>query len=467
MRNDPAQVLARSDRSFLVAAAGCGKTETVARASGTLSEGRQLVLTHTHAGVRALKDRLRSVGASPGQVHVDTIAGFALRYAAGYPTLSGIVTAKPKTTAEWTSIYDAGRRVVDTRAGRRVLGESYAGLYVDEYQDCTIDQHSFVLTLAETLRCRLVLDPLQGIFGFAGRLVSIDDISLTFERLPDLETPYRWMNTNPALGEWLTRVRADLLAGRAVDLDGAPIRRGEVSQQSQVNNCYRLAGVPGSAVAVGRWPNDCHSIARRLGGQFTVMEPIECPDLLGWAIQLGDANGPRRASLLVEFAKVCMTQIAPSLGAAPAVLASGALPTIRSNTPNPATVGALIDVANDQSLAPALGAMQSIAAIEGPVLHRRELWRDMEKTIREHLAHPEPGLAETAWTVRDRGRQGGRRVEFRTVSRTLLVKGLEFDHAVVLNADAHSAPDLYVALTRASRTLTVLSANGRVTPRAD
>jgi DNA helicase-2/ATP-dependent DNA helicase PcrA len=66
--------------------------------------------------------------------------------------------------------------------------------------------------------------------------------------------------------------------------------------------------------------------------------------------------------------------------------------------------------------------------------------------------------------VRDRGRQTGRRVEYRTVSRTLLVKGLEFDHAIVLNADAHNRSNLYVALTRGSRSLTVLSSGVTVSP---
>lgn len=51
------------------------------------------------------------------------------------------------------------------------------------------------------------------------------------------------------------------------------------------------------------------------------------------------------------------------------------------------------------------------------------------------------------------------------MSRTVLIKGLEFDHAVVLDADRHNVVNLYVALTRASSTLTVLSAGSAVTPR--
>ena len=44
-----------------------------------------------------------------------------------------------------------------------------------------------------------------------------------------------------------------------------------------------------------------------------------------------------------------------------------------------------------------------------------------------------------------------------TVSRTLLVKGLEYDHAIVLDADKLDTKQLYVALTRGSHRLTILS----------
>jgi DNA helicase IV len=38
-----------------------------------------------------------------------------------------------------------------------------------------------------------------------------------------------------------------------------------------------------------------------------------------------------------------------------------------------------------------------------------------------------------------------------------VVKGLEYDHAVVLNAERYSATELYVALSRSRKSLTVVS----------
>ncbi len=462
MPADVAEVLAHARRAVVVAAAGCGKTETVARAAGIHSEGRQLVLTHTHAGVRALKDRLKKVGAHPGRVQVDTIAGFAVRYASSFPTLSGLPATQPSTADEWTATYEAGRRVIDARVGRAVLAESYAGLYVDEYQDCVLAQHEFIMAMAEVLPCRVVLDPLQGIFGFAGPLVSFDDhLAPAFDRLPDLVTPYRWRDSNPDLGDWLIDVRTNIAAGQPVDLEHAPIQRVNASPATQVAICFEVAQRSGSVVVIGKWPRDCHSITQRLRGRFTVMEPVECPDLMTWAAQLDVATGPPRSATMIDFASRCMTQVGTRLRTARDAFGSGRLPILRATTPSREVIEALIAVASDPTFGPVPAAMAEIESMPGAILHRRELWREMAKAIRTNISDPHESIEAAARKVRDGGRHGGRRVEHRTVSRTVLVKGLEFEHAIVLNAEDHDGPNLYVALTRASTSLTVLS-RGRV-----
>ena len=464
MPPDPSEELARANRAFIIAAAGCGKTETVARAAGIHSQGRQLVLTHTHAGVRALKDRLAKVHADRRRVHVDTIAGFALRYAASFPIRSGLPSPKP-ASSEWSATYDAARRVLETSLGRTILSESYSGMFVDEYQDCISSQHLLVMAMADVLPCRVVLDPLQGIFGWAGPLVSYErDLAPTFDRFPDLVMPYRWRATNPSLGEWLLEVRRRLMAGDDIDLSGAPVRRGGVDPQTQVSVCLDVARVDGSAVAIGRWPNDCHVIAQRLLGRFTVMEPIECRDLLDWAERLEAATGPARAVVLVEFAALCMTQVSTALRSATAALRSNHYPALRASAANRPAVQALIAVASDPAMGPVLDAMSLIEATHDAVLHRRELWNEMKRAVSIYSRTQSSSLRDVAWNVRDSGRSGGRRVEHRTVSRTVLVKGLEFDHAIVLYADALGRPDLYVALTRGSRSLAVLSSSAVLRP---
>ena len=461
---DAAEELAHARRAYLVAAAGCGKTTAVAMAAGVHSEGRQLVLTHTHAGVKALRNRLQEVGAERREVHVDTIAGFALRYAASFPRTSGLASSEPATADEWASVYDAGRRVFEGRAGKSILKESYAGIYIDEYQDCVRSQHDLVMAMAEVLPCRVVLDPLQGIFGFAGELVSCDDDLADFDAVGDLTTPWRWQRTNPELGEWLVAVRDDLDHGRPIDLTGAPIGRGDSSPASKISACLGLAGAGGSVVAIGQWPRDCHSIATRLRGAYTCMEPMECPDLMSWATKLQESTGTARAAALIEFANKCMTRVGTVLGGAAESFRAGSVPPVRGGLETRAAVEALTEVAHEPALAPVSAAMAAIEQIPGRVLYRRELWREMARTLRVFGSDGHPTLPGAAWHVRDRGRHAGRRVEHRTVSRTLLVKGLEFDHAIVLDADAHDPANLYVALTRGSSSVTVLSKGDSVRP---
>src|SRR6266511_917508 len=381
---DPADMLAAAPRAYLVAAAGCGKTETIAKAAGVRAEGRQLILTHTHAGVKALKDRLRRVEAPRGKVRVDTIAGFALRYALGFPRRSQVPTAEPSRAEEWQAIYASGRRVLEARVGRRILAESFSALYVDEYQDCTTDQHGLILAIADVLPCKIVLDPLQGIFGFGGQtLVSVEnDIDPSFDRLPDLSVPWRWRNANPDLGEWLVSIRPDLEAGRSVDLGGAPVEWDARAPQSQRAACLRVAGREGSVVAIGQWAGDCHDIARRLGGAFTSMETIECSDLLNTSARIEEAAGPARAVAVVDFAASCMTRVNQELGAARARLAGGHLANPAGSPERRAAVEGLNEVANSADLGRVVDAMRAIDRLPNHIVFRRELWREMRRTIR-------------------------------------------------------------------------------------
>lgn len=142
--------LAGSDRSFVIAPAGFGKTELITR-SIEMTPGRSLVLTHTHSGVNALRDRLRMFGVTPDRFMVETIAGWGLRYASAYPALSGLEVERP-TGAAWPQVYAAAIAVLQSGAVRKVIQQSFSGAYVDEYQDCNHSQHQIVMAIAEAQR---------------------------------------------------------------------------------------------------------------------------------------------------------------------------------------------------------------------------------------------------------------------------------------------------------------------------
>lgn len=78
------------ERGSITAPAGCGKTQLIAE---TLIAHRQskpiLVLTHTNAGVAALRARLRRAGVPNSAYRVSTIDGFSMRLIAKFPARSG------------------------------------------------------------------------------------------------------------------------------------------------------------------------------------------------------------------------------------------------------------------------------------------------------------------------------------------------------------------------------------------
>lgn len=451
------ELLASSERVCLTAPAGCGKTELIARAVGHRVKGRQLVLTHTHAGVKALRDRLRKLGVPAVYYHVDTIAGWSLRYALAFPSLSGLETFHPQS-GEWGKVYESVSRLMQVSTIKKIVGYSYSGMYVDEYQDCALPQHQIVLKLADIIPCRIVGDPLQGIFDFEDPIVNWNtDVIANFPAMSPVTKPWRWSNVNPQLGEWLRCFRQDLLSGNAVDLQSGPLQWRQISPQERRTACFGLARATGSVVAIEKWPQSAHKLASELRGCFTSMEEMECKDLLSWCEKIENATGSSRAIAVIDFAATCLTKVSAELARIRAKIAIGDTSFDRLQKHKNVAL-CLQKVMLSHEIASVGRALEVLSRIEGSIVYRRELWNEMRRVIANH----EMGgnrLSEVAWMQRSRASLVGRLVERRVVSRTLLVKGLEFDHAVVLAADALNAKELYVAMTRGSKSLTVLSSH--------
>jgi hypothetical protein len=132
MHKDPdteiAILAASVTRGCVVAAAGCGKTEQIAR-SVQHTDGRRLLLTHTHAGVDVLRARLKRHQVSSEKFHIDTIAGWCLRYSASFPKRSGLTCHNPKDNYEWNAVYEAAERLIKCGAVKGVLTSTYSGLF--------------------------------------------------------------------------------------------------------------------------------------------------------------------------------------------------------------------------------------------------------------------------------------------------------------------------------------------------
>ena len=134
------------------------------------------------------------------------------------------------------------------------------------------------------------------------------------------------------------------------------------------------------------------------------------------------------------------------------------LPRVTARTPNVPLVRTVLEIAESPTPANVLAAAETIEAMPDIFVHRSELWRAIKRSIAVQRDEGLGTTLEAAVIVRDRARENGRAAQQRTVSRTLLVKGLEYDHAIILNAGLlNNAQDFYVAATRGRRTLNVLS----------
>jgi len=464
---DDAADLAQLGRGTVVAAAGCGKTDLIARAAAYL-DTRQLILTHTNSGVEALRRRLRRVGVPNDRVGVDTLDGWCLKYVSSYPGLSGGVPTDSEDFIDWGGLRQAMLRLLDTALAKRVLAASYAGVLVDEYQDCDYDQHALVSKLAELLPTRILGDPLQAVFRFRGEPPDwVRSVEAYFPRAFSLATPWRWRKpgASPDLGEWLAEVRQAMERGDDVRLRDPRISFVELDagnswQEPARNACFAAADRAGTVVAICKWPGDCHTIGRMTGGLFQCVEPIDAKDAGRMLQRLQDVAAGNRPEVLLRFLDAIASNTADALDAVRRALASAprrheALDEIAK------AVDRLRLVAEGGGAGVMALALESLAAIPGTRIFRRELLWAATDALRDAGEYAGLSFRDALRRRRNLTSHIGRRLARCSVGSTLLVKGMEFDHAIVVHSGGpkgFTVNDLYVALTRGSGSLTVLSA---------
>ncbi|WP_303774224.1 UvrD-helicase domain-containing protein [Anaerolinea thermophila] len=442
--NEVVELLANADEPVSVtAAAGCGKTEAIVRAVEK-SKGKQLILTHTHAGVASLKSRFRKYQIPESKYRVATIASWLLKYVLSYGSMSGFNNPRP-LKKEWSELYPAAEKLLIFPFMKEVIESSYNGIFIDEYQDCTISQHNIVKKLCEFLPVRVLGDPLQGIFGFSDDpLISWEeDVLHFFRQLPNLIKPYRWDRdgNNPLLGEQLADIRERLENNEVIDLRNfSEINWNEFSEQNQINelsknyNSNSILGIhTGEWIDVNRKKTPLDRLtARKMRGEYQCIEEMDCYSMMNFAR---------------EFYKY-----------------SGIVNRLRQSIENFLLEGIAYNdlpenLQNEIQRVSRISEIPEIIeiALKTTPVFRKELFREMQNAIKKHSTGKYSSLEEAAYVSRNLTRVNGRKIEGKIISRTLLIKGLEFDHAVVLNANLLDRNNFYVAITRGSKSLTVLS----------
>ncbi len=456
-----------SQCSYLVAPAGYGKTHVITEAV-TFSEGKpQLILTHTHAGVDAIKGRLRRLGVASKKYHVETIDGWALKWAHAYPYLCQINAEECLLEIDWDSIRQSVQKVLDCEFCSSVIKASYAGVFVDEYQDCNLDQHSFILKISNLLPLRVLGDPLQGIFGFGeNQLVNWEEhVSPNFDELPPLDTPWRWESVNASLGNSLSTIRKDLINSGTINLNLRKynpvffIRTNDTGEQAR-NSFYSIyrRSTAGERIAV-IYPNRNQAayFARRLGGKASAIEPVECKELLDRISQILILTGHERGLAIIDILKSCMTQIGNIFSTPIRKMREGQLPTTRRLRNNVNLVRLLIAAIENGDASSLKRLIEDLEALQNVVIYRKEFVSRLKRALEGCCLNADLSITDSLIEVRERDRVLGRSPYGHIVGTTLLLKGLEFDHVLVVNAQELDARNLYVALTRGTKSVTVIA----------
>ena len=475
-------------RGIMIAPAGHGKTTAIADCLLQCpKDSCQLVLTHTHAGIASLRTKFLNKGVPTNRYHIETITGFAQRYVLSFYGASVLPAEEEKSY--FSIAIEQCKAVMQSLVVQRIINLSYDGVFVDEYQDCTIEQHRMILELARNLPLHLLGDPLQGIFYFGDMpLVDFNKDLVGFQKFNPLTIPWRWHVTNQNLGEAIYAIRSKLECGEDIELqnvdDSILVRissteddRRKYLQQIIKNNnngsvliihpSYREMGKGGKFKFKGG-VTDRIQLKQRVDfeGQFVVLDAIDSREYYACAKQIDtyisqckqDEKTKRIAGLydIIKKLHFKMSEINKWIDKSRNCLT-------RRTGDNKHLSSTLRQKFETFECSQSLSTLQAVVHFISRLPEAKCYHRDFYLTINKcfDIAQSNNSSMYNAMKLlKTRIRHQGRKVKGRCIGTTLLTKGLEFD--IVILWEAHKfedAKNFYVAISRACKKLIILTEN--------
>lgn len=460
-------------RGSVSAPAGCGKTHLIASALQRHTDDKPvLILTHTTAGVVALRERLDKMGVPARAYRVTTIDGWAMKLVSMFPQRSGIdpaVLELRNRQNDYVTIQKAARGLLDTGHVDDILAASFSRQIADEYQDCSMDQHAIVYFGSRTLPTCVLGDPMQAVFTFGRPLPDwAKHVCKYFPPQGELKTPWRWKNAGTEdFGHWLLNVRELLGAGESIDLSAAPhhVRWIELDGAADHVRRIRAAGTrapdDGRVLIIGdsRSPPSQRLVASQTPGAITV-EAVDLRDFIEFATNFR-LSAPDALNRLMKFADDVLTGVAANdYMTRIATLKAG-----RQRNPPTDIEAAGLHFEAERTFDAAVSLLVELNKQGGVRAHRPLVFNACIRAMIE-ADHADPtSLYAAAIRAREQNRQLGRALPRRGVGSTLTLKGLEAEVAVILDPSEMDAAHLYVSMTRGSKKLVICSQTPIITPR--
>lgn len=470
------QEFVQAQRAMLIAPAGYGKTFTIAECLKH-TNGKQLILTHTHAGIASIKAKLQSAGVSAESYNVETITSFAQKYVTAF--CNDVIPNQSDPKVYYPFIIETAIKLLELEPVKRVIKSTYGGLFVDEYQDCIFSQHVLVASLSLVLPTRILGDPLQGIFGFHGEvLVDMDDpehMQDFHDEKKTLTIPWRWeiAGGNKELGESLKSIRDVLLASQPLNISsykGIEFHQVPESDLYDARTFYwrTVSGLLNSETNILVIHPESSRLEPRIRflqsfqNRLLLIESIDSKDLYGYARSLDELDRQNPVPGLI-------TILGNVFGAT--AIGEWFNETGLKRKRAPADINTIAPIA---SLIVSLQENFSFTTIEKifsnvrrlPKMkcYRRDLLHSLCVALLASSANGE-SVFVSMQAHRNVVRRVGRSVMGKCLGTTLLTKGLEFETVVIIDAqNFENREHLYVALTRASKRLVVFANRAILSP---
>jgi len=452
-------------KSLIIAPAGYGKTYTIAK-SLSFTKGTQLILTHTNAGVASIKYKLRELNIHE-KYSVETISGFAQKYVHAFLPLTKI--PEQDTPVYFPFIIEEANKLFKIKLIRKIITTNYSGLFVDEYQDCTISQHNLINTLVEIIPTHILGDPLQGIFDFNNEeLVNFERDLSSFTVTGTLEIPWRWKNANIELGVDLKLIREKLEKGEGVNLDETKNIEKYIVNEVDLythNKFYnrKLWNIIGNEHSLLLIYPQSHNINGRLkviktfGNILSLVEAMDGPEFYKFSKMIDSSTTDTIYSTIHYLSESLFSK---------SIINNwfGTKALKHKRDENDKVIIRPIEYSFEElqkniSLYHIAKLLKLICKLPNNKCYRKELFNDLCKAT-EIAWFQKQSVYDAMSKIRNSKRHVGKSILGKNIGTTLLTKGLEFDTVVILDAQKINCPkNFYVAVTRATKRLVIFTNN--------
>ena len=469
-----------AEKSMIIAPAGHGKTHTITEAIEYCNETKKiLVLTHTHAGVASIKEKIQKKKISSKKYSIDTICSFAINLMNTFVSNRGDIPNPEDGKQYFDYALKACRSLLKAKPIYEVIKNTYSHIIVDEYQDCSIVQHEIILLLSSAIKTHILGDQLQGIFDFNGDLVDLDSneqMAGFIDNKQALTTPWRWNNANAHnLGSALNHIRAKLINKESVDLNEySPYITTKLISNLRQNYAYNQREIN---LAIWAEINETNSLlvidpisardtnridlAKKIP-RLRILNSVDDKNYYLFCKNIDNFFGSELIGCIVDMMSLSCKKTAVDNWFTGDKLK-------RKRSPEDKAIASQLQEEIDAIIATKsklaiVNLINKIISLPDNMCCRYQLVNDVIKALKDAEINNTPVL-DAMEDLRNVVRHQGRKVIGRSIGTTLLTKGLEFDVVIILNAHLFKDPkNLYVALTRACRKLVIITDNVILNP---